>query len=389
MKPEDRQLAKVRKRFKAMAMAVGMAMEPMDPDMWSTLPQGLLELIFARLPLHCIVQLRTLSKQWHANITLPAFQHAYRETGNSQRFAVVMDSERAKPKKVWAYDVMERRWNGLPLQYLPFTYLVAAGGGLLCFVKFNRRLLGRVIVCNPLTHEWRELPPPHEVKVMPRVFHIMVDSELKQYSIFCIENLTADEPRHVHVYSSKSNTWSRCLGTPQGTDVGRYILVDCSRGFVHTCDLWPGASSTVPLPPEFGENTIAQEQGFFPATAGDNQGRLFLLRMDAGRLWELQTGTLKWKEFCRVPRADDLEGYFFCVFACGNVILLLGERRDLFYGATYDEEGDELKIVDRDDNYLMLMCDMSTKQWSDVTDSRVEPGCLSRFIFELKFDATP
>jgi len=186
MKPEDRQLAKVRKRFKAMAMAVGMAMEPMDPDMWSTLPQGLLELIFARLPLHCIVQLRTLSKQWHANITLPAFQHAYRETGNSQRFAVVMDSERAKPKKVWAYDVMERRWNGLPLQYLPFTYLVAAGGGLLCFVKFNRRLLGRVIVCNPLTHEWRELPPPHEVKVMPRVFHIMVDPELKQYSIFCI-----------------------------------------------------------------------------------------------------------------------------------------------------------------------------------------------------------
>ena len=165
--------------------------------------------------------------------------------------------------------------------------------------------------------------------------------------------------------------------------------MDCSRGFVHTCDLWPGASSTVPLPPEFGENTIAQEQGFFPATAGDNQGRLFLLRMDAGRLWELQTGTLKWKEFCRVPRADDLEGYFFCVFACGNVILLLGERRDLFYGATYDEEGDELKIVDRDDNYLMLMCDMSTKQWSDVTDSRVEPGCLSRFIFELKFDATP
>lgn len=187
----------------------------MDPKLWSTLPNILLELIFARLPLHCIVQLRTLSKHWHSAIASPDFQHALRDTkrhGARNDVAVVMENWRAQPKWVWVFDACststaspdstgsesQRKWYGLPLQYLPFSdpVPVAADGGLLCFAKLGLhmssnasagppQLLVQVVVCNPLTQAWRELPCLHGVHAMPAVFLMVVDSESRQYSIFC------------------------------------------------------------------------------------------------------------------------------------------------------------------------------------------------------------
>lgn len=135
-------------------------------------------------------------------------------------------------------------------------------------------------------------------------------------------------------------------------------------------------------------NGVYQDQGYFPS--GANDGRLvFVLDLDSGVVLEFQTLTLRWRELCHHPRPDQLRAYCWRVFACRNVLLVLGERKDLFKGASYNEEADELKLVDRTDTILMLMYDMCTKTWSDVTDSRLEPGCLSSFIFEPNFDCRP
>lgn len=189
------------------------AMSAMDAKLWSTLPHILLELIFARLPLHRIVQLRTLSKHWHSAIASPDFQHALRDSKNHRPrndVAVVMENWRTQPKRVWVFDAcstaatlpdstgsQSQRWYGLPLQYLPFSdpVPVAADGGLLCFAKLGLhmnlnasagpQLVVQVVVCNPLTQAWRELPRLHGVHAMPAVFLMVVDSESRQYSIFC------------------------------------------------------------------------------------------------------------------------------------------------------------------------------------------------------------
>ena len=84
------------------------------------------------------------------------------------------------------------------MEYLPFSdpVPVAADGGLLCFAKLGLhrnlkasagppQLLVQIVVCNPLTRAWRELPCLHELHAMPAVFLMVVDSESRQYSIFC------------------------------------------------------------------------------------------------------------------------------------------------------------------------------------------------------------
>lgn len=57
----------------------------MDSALWCNTPQIILELVFARLPLHQIFQLRGLSKHWRASIMSPSFQSAF-STTTSRRF---------------------------------------------------------------------------------------------------------------------------------------------------------------------------------------------------------------------------------------------------------------------------------------------------------------
>lgn len=57
----------------------------MDSALWCHTPQTILELVFARLPLHQIFQLRGLSKHWRASIMSPSFQNAFGTT-TSRRF---------------------------------------------------------------------------------------------------------------------------------------------------------------------------------------------------------------------------------------------------------------------------------------------------------------
>lgn len=154
----------------------------MDPKIWSNTPPIILELIFARLPLQSLIRLRLLSKQWRSDLTSPAFQIAFRD-GRSKGFAVV-ESERTDPKRVWAYDARARRWHGLPLAYLPFSHLVAADGGLLCFVKYTKfEECLQVAVCNPLNCIWRELPPAVGVQIFPKSFQMKVDMNSRHYTI--------------------------------------------------------------------------------------------------------------------------------------------------------------------------------------------------------------
>lgn len=154
----------------------------MDPKIWSNIPPNLLEVIFSRLPLQSLVQIRNLTKQWRSDFTSPIFQRVCSES-RPMGFAVV-ESEKTDPKRVWVYDALARSWHALPLAYLPFSYLVAADGGLFCFVKYSRNTQClQVAVMNPLTCECRELPPALGVKMFPKSFQMKVDMKTRHYTI--------------------------------------------------------------------------------------------------------------------------------------------------------------------------------------------------------------
>lgn len=356
----------------------------MDPQIWSNTPPIIQELVFARLPLQSLIQLRLLSKQWHSYLTSPAFQLSFGD-GRPMGFAVV-EGENTGHRRVWAYDARARSWLGLPLAYLPFSFLVAADGGLLCFVKYAKleeRL--QVVVCNPLTCTWRELPPAVGVRMFPKSVQMKVDMNSKHYTIKFLGVQSIVEPELFHVYSSVTESWVRLDCSRQPEMVGHYILVNVYLGSIHTYDIKPGASSSTLCPPDFDLDIVAQVEGSFLFQA--EHGCLFLLKTLEGKRSEERDQKLetKWEHFSHIPKAELLQNYYFSVFLCGDSILLLGENRKLFYDATH-EIGDDLGHTG--DN-LMLMLDMSTKTWTEVTDHNIEPTCLSRYIVELRLDAVP
>lgn len=199
------------------------------------------------------------------------------------------------------------------------------------------------------------------------------------------------EPEVFHVYSSETNSWLRQGWSRQPDVVGRYILVNVYHGSIHTYDIQPGAPSSILYPPDFDHDIVAQVEGSFLFQA--EEGSLFLLKAHRSKLSEEwgrdKNYDSKWEFFSRIPKATELENYFFNVFLCGDVILLLGRERHLFYSASYDMDPEDSDHTDSENNNLMLMLDMSTKTWTDVTEQSIEPACLSKFIVELRLDAVP
>jgi hypothetical protein len=84
----------------------------MDSSLWCNLSQTLLELVFARLPLHHIFQLRVLSKQWRSSITSPTFQNAFGSTASrrSVRIVLLFAMLHQLSRLAWAsaYELMSR-----------------------------------------------------------------------------------------------------------------------------------------------------------------------------------------------------------------------------------------------------------------------------------------
>jgi hypothetical protein len=297
-------------------------------------------------------------------------------------FAVV-ESEKTDPKRVWVYDALARSWHALPLAYLPFSYLVAADGGLLCFVKYSKNTQClQVAVMNPLTCACRELPPALGVQMFPKSFQLKVDMKTRQYTIKFLGSYDIKEPEVFHVYSSERNAWARQDWSRQPDMVERYILINVYLGSIHTYDIKPGATSTILYPPDFDHDMVAQVEGSFLFQA--EQGCLFLLKTHESRLTGGSDQT-RWEHFSRIPKDAELHNYFFSVYLCGNSILLLGKKRKLFYDISHGfEDGDN-----NTDPTLMLMLDLSTKTWTDVTNHNIDPSCLSRYSTELRLDAIP
>jgi len=193
------------------------------------------------------------------------------------------------------------------------------------------------------------------------------------------------EPEVFHVYSSVTNSWVSLDWSRQPGMVGRYVLINFYLGSIHTYDIKPGASSSILCPPDFDLDIVAQVEGSFLFQA--EHGCLFLLKTHEGKCTgeRGQMSETKWEHFSHIPKAELLQNYFFSVFLCGDSVLLLGKKRKLFYDAAH-EIGDDL---DHTDNHLMLMLDMSTKTWTEVTYHNIEPNRLSRYIVELRLDAVP
>lgn len=137
----------------------------LDPVVWSRLPEELLELIFARLPVAEIRRLQCLSKQWQRHMVGKSRFKGICAKINSKIFALVSeDVDWYGMFWVKLYDVNANKWHVFKLflgaENEPFRTLSAADGGLICFISAwdaTEENPLKIVVCNPLTQDVRKL----------------------------------------------------------------------------------------------------------------------------------------------------------------------------------------------------------------------------------------
>ena len=125
----------------------------MDPKIWSNLPSHLLESVLAWLPIASLLKLRCVCKKFNNILYSPGLWATRRRV---LRGVAAWYLFRGEGRECAAFNPEADSWVKLPLGFLPSCKgrVVAAAGGLLCVRQGDK-----MIVCNPLSKAWLELPP--------------------------------------------------------------------------------------------------------------------------------------------------------------------------------------------------------------------------------------
>ncbi|EFJ37682.1 hypothetical protein SELMODRAFT_402181 [Selaginella moellendorffii] len=138
---------------------------PMDPKLWSKLPEDCVDRILARLPLPSMFRLRSVCKRWNSFVHSEAFFSLQSEISASRSSFLLCTQGRVS----CVYNFSLDGWHFVPVPRIilpidiPPVTVVSASGGLLCYANQVAEC-STLFVCNPFTKVLREMPPMRRVK---------------------------------------------------------------------------------------------------------------------------------------------------------------------------------------------------------------------------------
>lgn len=127
----------------------------MDPALWGTLPEPLLELILSHLPLPELLPMRAVCKKWEALLHAPRFLTSqvarvaqcasYVLTRSEPAFSAFSFFQQHTAPELYylrnssLYCPVSKNWFHMSLNFLPVRdfYVTSVAGGLLCFVGYK------------------------------------------------------------------------------------------------------------------------------------------------------------------------------------------------------------------------------------------------------------
>lgn len=191
--------------------------EDKDPSLLDNLTEDILEIILSYLPLHDFFKVRVVSKQfktltrrdslWQLRVASRPSEGAY-----SPMFFTIGDGGQWE----WSgYD--SDSWRRLPtLGCIPppdpelfKDHLVAGGAGLLCVNVEKPPKRAKLIICNPVTKEYKYLPTLLYQR-HPVLMHVKRLDDNNGYEVIVAGSSsigTESLSKKTEVYSSKTNTW--------------------------------------------------------------------------------------------------------------------------------------------------------------------------------------
>jgi len=179
------------------------------------MPEELLQLVFARLPLPDIICLRVLSKTWDKYVTgvILGFTKLCAEQ-NPSMFALANQNLKSYYFSMVAksYDSKENGWHCL-LKW--GGTMPSSDGGLVCLVN-ERRYTFSIEVLNPLTRQRRKLPSSSSLNQMQRcMVHLVMDQNSKGYMVLVVAHSYKHSKSEVEgeavamIFSSATREWSQ------------------------------------------------------------------------------------------------------------------------------------------------------------------------------------
>lgn len=203
----------------------------MDAFLWSKLPENTLEMAFARLPLKDILRLRVLNKHWKSFVCSPFFQQLLEErrttSSSTTSFGLITElfsdpmAEEASSREFHVLDTAANEWLQFSRPSLPLSSCkpFATAGGLVCMCaptgctqqqqeEEEDETELQLLVCNPITGAWRELPRLR-MQYCPLLARMEMDTRTKQYTVILGYLQLGASKVSIHVYDSGTDCWSK------------------------------------------------------------------------------------------------------------------------------------------------------------------------------------
>ncbi|KAH9562704.1 hypothetical protein CY35_05G085800 [Sphagnum magellanicum] len=390
----------------------------LDGRLWGLLPEPLVDLILAHLPIPALFSMRMVCRRWNGLVHSAGFVKARAEVTSELPYYVLygMEDHRVQIGPAlftFAYFARDasifcstaRKWHDFSLNFLPFPdfYLILTGGGLLCFAVYNSEDEVTLGVCNPITKTWRELPPwlPLRGKGLPDFVAMVVDKSENSYRVIVIE----ESDLVTRVYESATRVWKETGSIPASDGLPYLMNRPCqavvSDGFMYCLSQNVCQIATYNLE----RGVWSQIQLQIPSTHGFLNSRTLGLVESSGRILVLTRTVTGANNYILDPLSSDQGCFQVWVVNqhLGLDIITVGEVPYKPFDSEYDfdsfniysfcteEHKDALIFSSPEWEYTWLF-DLSDGSWHVVPECPREmfgPDGVEGFPMELRLDAMP
>lgn len=186
----------------------------MDPEIWSRLPEEILEHVLSFLPLKTFLSLRTTCKHFKSLLFSPNFV-SKQQSPSSPLFSFLVLSHHQFQFKCPLFDTVRNAWRTLPLSFSPIlksapssSTLVSISNGHLCFSHSNS---SSFILCNLLPGSLRVVKSPK----FPSNFESLtfVSTSSGGYKLLMLSSFGSSKT--ALVYDSSIHLWRQFEGFDQ------------------------------------------------------------------------------------------------------------------------------------------------------------------------------
>lgn len=371
--------------------------ELMDRSLWSTLPQELVELVLARLPMQQLVELCRCSQVWSIVSRSPDFrrecskQHpklfglvGWKENPGRRVCTVVCDMD----SNEWCYRELGL---GFPHSirandrhaYDDAKY--ACDGGLVCYVSQAKLSSHPILVGNPLTDQWRALPRIPLANMKTILVQLVVAEDGKSYRVILVCTNKSEVPQDysAHCYDSKIGLWSAMesglvyygCSTLVWTILSSPCVFDCATKTLHKLVDCPALDGVNAKRYAMVKNRLfvlhKWSSDMFPHVAK----RFIVSEYE----WQSSASDLNRLRIIDSTLPRDLPKGIYKVhlFACNGFLLLFADNCE----------------EDEDQHQIIRLYDASANDWQSLSmggDFRfTEDELQSVYMCELRWDAVP